>query len=222
MPSGGLAFYNCGPESGASQPHKHVQLVPLPLDGASATAGGEGPSGSSDGSGGNSGDSTADPGPPIWAAIRPQLQGAQPWQPVDLTGLPFAAFAVALPPAEDVTPQLLAGAFAALLARCRGFVAAAEQPQQQTTGGSPVGAAGSPAGSAAPAGAGDPFSYNMLFTRRFLMLVPRAAEADGPVSCNSVAFAGSFFVRSREEVEYVRERGPMRVLAAVGLPWPAK
>lgn len=28
---GGLAFYNGGPMAGASQPHKHLQLVPLPL-----------------------------------------------------------------------------------------------------------------------------------------------------------------------------------------------
>ncbi|KAG1663388.1 hypothetical protein FOA52_007125, partial [Chlamydomonas sp. UWO 241] len=31
MPFGGIAFYNCGPESGRSQPHKHMQVVPLPL-----------------------------------------------------------------------------------------------------------------------------------------------------------------------------------------------
>ena len=30
-PFGGLAFFNCGEASGHSQPHKHVQLVPLPL-----------------------------------------------------------------------------------------------------------------------------------------------------------------------------------------------
>lgn len=29
--SGGLAFFNCGEASGHSQPHKHVQIVPLPL-----------------------------------------------------------------------------------------------------------------------------------------------------------------------------------------------
>jgi ATP adenylyltransferase len=28
-----IAFYNCGPESGASQPHKHMQLLPAPLSG---------------------------------------------------------------------------------------------------------------------------------------------------------------------------------------------
>ncbi|SAL24860.1 ATP adenylyltransferase family protein [Caballeronia humi] len=27
----GLGFYNSGPEAGASQPHKHLQIVPLPL-----------------------------------------------------------------------------------------------------------------------------------------------------------------------------------------------
>ena len=32
-PSGALAYFNGGPESGASQPHKHVQVVPLPLGG---------------------------------------------------------------------------------------------------------------------------------------------------------------------------------------------
>jgi ATP adenylyltransferase len=28
----GLGFYNCGKVSGASQPHKHMQLIPLPLE----------------------------------------------------------------------------------------------------------------------------------------------------------------------------------------------
>lgn len=39
MQPGGLAFFNAGPLSGASQPHKHVQVVPLPLaDGPDAAA----------------------------------------------------------------------------------------------------------------------------------------------------------------------------------------
>ena len=27
MPGGGLAFFNCGDQSGASQPHKHIQVT---------------------------------------------------------------------------------------------------------------------------------------------------------------------------------------------------
>ena len=36
MPQGGVAFYNCGEHSGRSQPHKHLQVVPLPFDDAQA------------------------------------------------------------------------------------------------------------------------------------------------------------------------------------------
>ena len=53
------------------------------------------------------------------------------------------------------------------------------------------------------------------------MLAPRRAEAEGPVACNSVAFAGSIFVRSREEQDFVRQRGPLHVLTATGFPWVA-
>jgi ATP adenylyltransferase len=35
----GLGFYNGGAEAGASQPHKHLQLVPLPLVGDASGAG---------------------------------------------------------------------------------------------------------------------------------------------------------------------------------------
>ena len=27
MPHGGIAYYNCGPQSGASQAHKHLQVL---------------------------------------------------------------------------------------------------------------------------------------------------------------------------------------------------
>ena len=39
MPRGGLAYFNCGAHSGASQPHKHTQVVPLPLVSAAELAG---------------------------------------------------------------------------------------------------------------------------------------------------------------------------------------
>ena len=31
FPEGGLAYFNHGPASGMSLPHKHLQIVPLPL-----------------------------------------------------------------------------------------------------------------------------------------------------------------------------------------------
>lgn len=116
MPRGGLAFYNCGPVSGASQPHKHVQIVPLPLDAdASADAG-------SSGDGGSSGVER----PPIWPAVSAaaDASGAPAGQPFEVRNLPFAAFAATLAPpqqAEAVGPYL-AAIYSQLLARCTSFV----------------------------------------------------------------------------------------------------
>ena len=38
-------------------------------------------------------------------------------------------------------------------------------------------------------------------------------------SCNSVAFAGSIFVRSREEQQAVVQQGPLHILTATGYEW---
>jgi ATP adenylyltransferase len=62
-------------------------------------------------------------------------------------------------------------------------------------------------------------SYNMILTAAFMMLVPRRTEFCGPVAVNSMGFAGSMLVRSQQELDYIRTEGPMRILAAVGLPW---
>ena len=108
MPLGGLAFYNCGPVSGASQPHKHVQVVPLPLDG---TDGGDGSSAAS-----SSGGAQA----PIFAAVAAAAGSLPPDQPVELRNLPYAAFAATLePPQQDsAAGPYLAGVYRQLLARC--------------------------------------------------------------------------------------------------------
>lgn len=119
MPHGGLAFYNCGPVSGASQPHKHVQVVPLPLDDTEC--------GSSSGSGSNA--SSSQDGlarPPIWQAVAAAAAaaGVQPRQPFELRNLPYAAFAATLPQlqqADAAGPQLEA-IYKQLLARCTTFV----------------------------------------------------------------------------------------------------
>lgn len=62
-------------------------------------------------------------------------------------------------------------------------------------------------------------SYNMVLTNSFMMLVPRSREIYGPVDVNSMGFAGSMLVRSKEELDFLRAESPMQVLAAVGVPW---
>ena len=58
--------------------------------------------------------------------------------------------------------------------------------------------------------------YNLLVTREALLLVPRVHEKWQDVSVNSLGYAGSLFVRDREQIERLRAHGPLAVLAAVG------
>lgn len=80
----GLAFYNGGAAAGASQPHKHLQLVPLPLGGDHARV-----------------------------PIEPVLSAAPAAAcPDRVPGLPFRHGFVRLPPAMFDDPQLAAGTLA--------------------------------------------------------------------------------------------------------------
>jgi len=57
--------------------------------------------------------------------------------------------------------------------------------------------------------------YNLLFTRRWMMLVPRSLETVEGVSVNALGFVGSLFVRSQAEMETLRRLGPMELLKSV-------
>ncbi len=64
-------------------------------------------------------------------------------------------------------------------------------------------------------GRGAPGPYNLLATREWMLLVPRAREHFASISVNALGFAGSFFVRDRSELALLREHGPLAVLRAV-------
>lgn len=155
----GLAFYNSGLESGASQRHKHLQLVPLPF-------------GPLDGPG---------PAVPIEAAFAPGAAHPPPRAPE----LPFVHALARLAQADG-----------------RALDAAFRRLWQELD--------------LAP---GQP--HNLLLTRRWMLLVPRSAEAFEGMPVNAMGFAGSMLVRHAEALERVRQVGPLQVLRQVGVPSPA-
>jgi ATP adenylyltransferase len=65
-------------------------------------------------------------------------------------------------------------------------------------------------------------SYNVVLTRRHLLLAPRAREhfvlrATGErLPVNALGFAGLLLVKSPPELEAVRAEGPVHVLRGVG------
>lgn len=143
-----LGFYNGGEVAGASQRHKHLQVVGLPLD-------------------------PAVPGVPI----APLLDRALP-------------FAHALARLDGAGPGDALEAYSAALGRL---------------------------GVAAPGDALQRGPYNLLVTRRWLLVVPRAAERFAGISVNALGFAGALLVRTPAELDLVVRTGVLEVLRAVGV-----
>ncbi|HEX9179433.1 MAG TPA: phosphorylase [Burkholderiales bacterium] len=157
-----LGFYNGGAVAGASQSHKHLQLVPLPLTP-------EGP---------------AVPAQPLLDAAR--FKGGYGTVPA----FPFAHALCPRPLSAKETHEL----YLRMLRH-----------------------AGIPPWEAAD-GLRQSAAYNLLLGPSWMLLVPRTREFFDGISVNALAYAGSLFVRSDQQLERIREAGPMAVLAAVGRP----
>ena len=165
----GLGFYNSGARAGASQRHKHMQIVPLPL--SAPDAGGP-----------------PLPIEPLISALREQISA----DVCTLAGFPFAHAFARLAPAR--APDAAKAALTCYL-------------RLMDTFGLRIAAGGEPAGEAAP--------YNLLLTRRWMLVVPRTTEHADGVSINALGFAGSLFVRDTAQMETVRRLGPMTLLERV-------
>ncbi|WP_233881081.1 ATP adenylyltransferase family protein [Paraburkholderia flagellata] len=170
----GLAFYNGGAAAGASQPHKHLQMVPLPLAG-------HGPHVA-----------------PLEVLVgRAQaVHGARPIAIVP--GLAFRhAFARLDLGPDSGTPD---DAAPVALDCYRALLDAAGVPAVDVGG---VAHQGAP--------------YNLLVTRRWMLVVPRTAECVEGISVNSLGFAGSFFVRNAAQLQTLAQLGPMAALERVSV-----
>ena len=153
----GLGFYNGGTVAGASQTHKHLQLVPLPL--------GSGPRPT-----------------PLDSVVDGPLPVGEP------TRIPAFDFRHAVIPLDGsrLGPQDSAELHGLYRRAC-----AAVEVHDETQ------------------------PYNMLVTRRWMLLVPRSREHWHGVSLNALAFAGSLLVRNRTELERIEMVGPLAVLKSV-------
>ncbi len=143
-----LAFYNGGAEAGASQAHKHLQVVTLPLSPRHAV-----------------------PMDALWARA-----GA---------ALPFRHALARLAAGEVARPADMRRTYAALHRE---------------------------------AGLVFPQPYNLLVTHEWMLVVPRARDRFEGVSVNSLAFAGSFFVRDAKHAHAIAAARPMSVLKGVAMP----
>jgi ATP adenylyltransferase len=159
-----LGFYNSGTNAGASQPHKHLQLVPLPM-----SSGGE------------------------LFPMQRLLEAGQPKgeqvQRLDL--LPFAHAVVFW---NDRGPDSVAGRAAESLRFYHQMLLVLSiplPPRQELR---------------------VPRAYNLLVTRRAMLLVPRRREHFRAISLNALAFAGAFLVPDEAAFVRLKRAGPMAAL----------
>ena len=143
-----LAFYNGGPEAGASQAHKHLQVVTLPLS---------------------------------------------PRQAVPMDALVHGG-RMALPFPHAFAP-LAAGDVADASRMLRTYLDLHRA-----------------------AGLAPPRPYNLVVTHEWMLVVPRARDRFEGVSVNSLAFAGSLFVRDAKHAHVIAAARPMSVLKSVAMP----
>lgn len=180
----GLAFYNGGQIAGASQPHKHLQLVPMPLS----------PQGHPI---------------PIDAVVADALPNSSSQNhptgdaisvhPISVYQVDSLPFAHAIAPltiqpedAPDDVGSMLLDMYRRLLQEWG--VDAIVEGDRQT------------------------LPYNLLITRQWMMVVPRHRERYASISVNSLGFAGSLFVKDEEQMEILRQAGPVTVLQHVACP----
>jgi ATP adenylyltransferase len=174
----GLAFYNGGQIAGASQPHKHLQLVPMPLS----------PQGH------------PIPMEVVMADISSTDSTAEESQTHPrICQLDCFPFAHAIAPLDlradndlETLSETLMDAYRQVF-QAIGVEAVVEGDRQS-------------------------LPYNLLVTRRWMMIVPRQQEKYASISVNSLGFAGSLFVKDEEQKKILRQAGPMSVLQQVACP----
>lgn len=158
----GLAFYNGGTVAGASQRHKHLQLVPLPLipDGERI------------------------PIESVLADVNFTNEiGTDPQLP----------FLHAFAKIDSQDAKAVWECYRCLLATVD--LPWQESPENKQTG-----------------------AYNLLATREWMMIIRRSQECFQSISINSLGFAGTMFVRNQQQMELLKEHGPMTILSKVGQP----
>lgn len=194
-----FAFFNSGDDSGASQPHRHLQFLPV--------------------------EDMRQPGSETWHPLI-DLLASQPASPSPsptpkfkhLSGLPFAHFALPLPPnpSADTLHSIYITLYKAATAATRARAPGQDTESISTQGPSSI-------------------SYNLAMTRSTMMICPRRQETalvpvddaaardivdPGVLSLNGTILAATLMVKAEGEWDSLRENPEhlTQVLGTVGYP----
>lgn len=205
-----FAFFNCGEHSGASQPHRHLQLLPVArmrdgLDRAS--------------SGG------VDAASPSWGVLADRLVGREGYETKGVGGedLPFVTFAERI--REELEPGDLHTIYLRLYRKACAAVVAAGLGTGSGNGDGDGDELSRAYISAGGEGVEARISYNLALTRNTMVLLPRTAEGSvvvdqdgrevGRLALNGTVLAGTALVKSQQEWDALR-RDPGQLWDVMG------
>ncbi|PVV03570.1 hypothetical protein BB560_001936 [Smittium megazygosporum] len=191
-----VTFYNSGTNSGASQPHKHIQIVPL-------TTGLE-----------------ESPVVALWLRSQPQVD-----EVFSSHELGFVHWGVKLNPkimelvypetdSLDKVTEYLKEQYMNLLKEIFKFWTYSKAAQKTSIGSLPLLSESTPFDPALTLN----MSYNLIFTKSAMLIIPRSVRDTEGIPINSLAFAGLLLCKSDEQSKLVSETGPLKILAASGFP----
>ena len=213
-----FAFFNCGPHSGASQPHRHLQLLPV-----DRMADGLGES--------NAAAAAAGGGPGAWSVLADRLVAGEG---DESPPLPFATFAERLD--GDLSPRALRSVYLRLYRRACAAAGCAVAPRKDV--GSGAVAEGRETGEEeleeeegededeGDEGVEAKISYNLAMTRETMVICPRVAEGDvvrdqggqevGRLALNGTVLAGTALVKNEAEWDALRRDGGAQLWKLLG------
>lgn len=166
----GLVFYNAGKTAGASQQHKHLQIVPLPFIPSE-----------------------------VQIPISSLIPSATFQDSIGtIAQLPFVH---ALARLDDIGEKSPLQAAETTLKCYRKLLQAINlQDNERCSSDQQSGA------------------YNLLATREWMLLVARSRESFESISVNALGFAGALLVRDRQQMQILKDCGPMTLLQQVAVP----
>jgi ATP adenylyltransferase len=195
----GLGFYNSGKVAGASQRHKHLQLIPLA--GVEAV--------------------------PIHEKVEEAARSRE--EQTGCFVVPALPFKHAIIGMHDLYSESKSDAEIGAAMHSRymqllhftieelGVPASSWMAWEARSHHPPASAVGHPANDSETA---HPFPYNLLLTSNWMMLVPRRHEKFlGDISVNALGFAGFLLAKNESQRDLIVKHGPLKVLAQVGIPW---
>lgn len=199
----GLAFFNSGKQAGASQPHKHLQVVPyseslrcFPMEQVIAQAISQAQARTPQASD----ERTHPDNQPHLATFSAQLPFCHAIASVTDASVTDASFTAPL--SEAAPPTLRAthylNCYHTLLSAIAPSTTAKSRNHQWQGKQS--------------------FAYNLLCTRHWMMAVPRSQEKHANISVNSLGFAGSLLVKNAETLKKLKDISPIKLLQHVSYP----